>query len=68
MTVKELINKLKNYDPDDVVIYDANNAIQNETTGKTYRPGNIYDVDNAFVGELGGYVLLCERKYDTSEV
>ena len=68
MTVKELINELKNYDPDDVVIYDANNAIKNETTGKTYRPENIYDVDNALVGELGGYVLLCERKYDMSEV
>ena len=69
MKVKELIALLQECNPDDIVMYDAENAMWNEHQGVwcTDPEGSMetdYDVDDVLVGSgtLRGFVYLVEEK------
>ena len=65
MTVKELINELEKCNPDDIVIYDPENAIKNENVenvGISPEFVEHYGVDDVIgSGTLKGFVYLVEE-------
>jgi len=71
MTVKELINELKKCNPDDIVMYNPENAIKNqnddENDGTLPEVFEDYGVDDVLIcsGTERGFVLLTEELYET---
>lgn len=65
MTVKELINELKKCNPDDLVMYDPENAIKNESGGTSPEFIEDYGVDDVLIGSgtMRGIVFLTEELY-----
>ena len=66
MTVKDLINELEKCNPDDIVIYDPENAIKNENVenvGISPEFVEHYGVDDVLIGSgtLKGFVYLVEE-------
>lgn len=74
MTVKELINELKKCNPDDIVMYNPENAIKNqnddENDGTLPEVFEDYGVDDVLIGSgtERGFVLLTEELLDEGEV
>ena len=65
MTVKELINELKKCNPDDLVMYDPENAIINENGGTSQEIVEDYGIDDVLIGggTTKGFVFLVEELY-----
>lgn len=65
MTVKELINELKKCNPDDLVMYDPENAIKNENDGTSPEFVEDYGIDDVLIGggTTKGFVFLTEELY-----
>ncbi len=63
MTVKELINELEKCNPDDIVMYDPENAIKNESVGISPEFVEHYGVDDVLIGSgtIKGFVYLAEE-------
>ena len=63
MTVKELINELEKCNPDDIVMYDPENAIKNESVGTSQEIVECYGVDDVLIGggTTKGFVYLVEE-------
>ena len=63
MTVKELINELKNCSPADIVMYDPENAIKNESGGTSHEFVECYCIDDVLIGSgtTKGFVYLTEE-------
>ena len=63
MTVKELINELKNCSPADIVMYDPENAIKNESGGTSPEFVECYCIDDVLIGSgtAKGFVYLTEE-------
>ena len=65
MTVKELINELKKCNPDDIVMYDPENAIKNKNGGTLQEIVEDYGIDDVHIGggTTKGFVFLVEELY-----
>lgn len=68
MTVKELINKLKKCNPDDIVMYDETNTLKNMAyvTEGTLKQEELHNpIDDVYIGigTLKGFVYLSEKLY-----
>ena len=50
MTVKQLINELKKCNPDDLVMYDPENAIKNKNGGTSQEIVEYYGIDDVLIG------------------
>lgn len=63
MKVKELINELKKCNPDDIVMYDPENAIKNESGGTSPEFVEDYCIDDVLIGggTTKGFVFLSEE-------
>ena len=63
MTVKELINELEKCNPDDIVMYDPENAIKNENVGISPEIVEVYGIDDVLIGSgtIKGFVYLVEE-------
>ena len=63
MTVKELMTELKKCDPDDLVMYDPENAIKNESGGTSPEFVECYCIDDVLIGSgtAKGFVYLTEE-------
>ena len=63
MTVKELINELEKCNPDDIVMYNPDNAIKNESVGTSPEFVEHYGVDDVLIGSgtAKGFVYLVEE-------
>ena len=63
MTVKELINELEKCNPDDIVMYDPENAIKNENGGTSQEIVEVYGIDDVLIGSgtIKGFVYLVEE-------
>lgn len=70
MTVKELINELKKCNPDDIVMYNPENAIKNQNYDENDGTFEDYGVDDVLIcsGTGRGFVLLTEELLDEGEV
>ena len=65
MTVKELISELKKCNPNDLVMYDPENAIKNESRGTSHAFVEDYGVDDVLIGSgiMRGFVFLSEELF-----
>ena len=65
MTVKELINDLQQCNPDDIVLYDMRNMLENKLANGDDEL--TADVDEVLIGYgiTKGFVYLQEEKYET---
>lgn len=63
MTVKDLINELEKCNPDDIVMYDPENAIKNENDGTSPEFVEDYGIDDVLIGwgTTKGFVYLAEE-------
>ena len=63
MKVTELINELKKCNPDDIVMYDPENAIKNESGGTSPEFVEDYCIDDVLIGGgiTKGFVFLSEE-------
>lgn len=63
MTVKELINELEKCNPDDIVMYDPENAIKNESVGTSPEIVEVIGIDDVLIGSgtSKGFVYLIEE-------
>ena len=63
MKVKKLINELKKCNPDDIVMYDPENAIKNESGGTSPEFVEDYCIDDVLIGggTTKGFVFLSEE-------